>query len=90
MLGAIVVFDTTDAETFKKMGQWVKELKSYLPNEIPILIAGNKADLPNKAIDDEQAKAFARQNASQYYPTSAKSGFNVEEVFRALAESKNT
>ena len=59
-IGAIVVFDTTDAETFKKMGQWVKELKSYLPNEIPIIIAGNKADLGSKAIDDEQVKAFAR------------------------------
>ena len=54
------MFDTTAAETFKKMGQWVKELKSYLPNEIPIIIAGNKADLGSKAIDDEQVKAFAR------------------------------
>jgi small GTP-binding protein len=84
-IGAIVVFDTTDAETFKKMGQWVKELKSYLPNEIPIIIAGNKADLGSKAIDDEQVKAFARQNTSQYFPTSAKTGLNVEEAFVALA-----
>jgi GTPase SAR1 family protein len=51
--GAIVVFDTTDADTFKKMNQWVKELKSYLPNEIPIIIAGNKADLNNKAIEED-------------------------------------
>jgi small GTP-binding protein len=79
------VFDTTDAETFKKMGQWVKELKSYLPNEIPIIIAGNKADLGTKAVDEEQVKAFARQNASQYFPTSAKTGLNVEEAFVALA-----
>ena len=79
------MFDTTDAETFKKMGQWVKELKSYLPNEIPIIIAGNKADLGTKAVDEEQVKAFARQNVSQYFPTSAKTGLNVEEAFVALA-----
>ena len=48
-----MVFDTTDADTFKKMNQWVKELKSYLPNEIPIIIAGNKADLNTKAIEED-------------------------------------
>ena len=79
------MFDTTDVETFKKMSQWVKELKSYLPNDIPIIIAGNKADLNNKAVDDEQAKQYAIQNTSEYFPTSAKTGKNVEEIFRALS-----
>jgi len=35
------------------MNQWVSELKQYLPNEIPIMIAGNKADLgASKVIED--------------------------------------
>ena len=52
-LGAIVVYDCTDQDTFKKMNQWVSELKQYLPNEIPIMIAGNKADLgASKVIED--------------------------------------
>ena len=59
-----MVFDTTDADTFKKMNQWVKELKSYLPNEIPIIIAGNKADLNNKAIEEDMAQQYARENTS--------------------------
>ena len=54
------MFDTTDADTFKKMSQWVKELKSYLPNEIPIIIAGNKADLNIKAVDEDQVQQYAR------------------------------
>ena len=29
--GAVVVYDCTDPDTFKKMNQWVSELKQYLP-----------------------------------------------------------
>lgn len=47
-IGAVVVYDATDVDSFKKMNQWVTELRNYLPNEIPILIAGNKSDLYNQ------------------------------------------
>lgn len=88
-IGAIVVYDCTDADTFKKMNQWVAELKQYLPSDIPILIAGNKADLFGSiAIDNDTASAYARSQGSQYFPTSAKSGNNVNEIFQALAASK--
>ncbi|TNV76209.1 hypothetical protein FGO68_gene4357 [Halteria grandinella] len=88
--GAVVVYDCTDADTFKKMNQWVSELRQYLPQEVPIMIAGNKADLgassSTKKIDDEQAQTYARSVNSQYFPTSAKTGNNVDEIFHALAK----
>lgn len=78
----MVVYDCTDEDTFKKMNQWVAELKQYLPAEIPILIAGNKADLSqSKKIEDKTAEDYARSVGSQYFPTSAKSGHNVHEIF---------
>ena len=46
-IGAVVVYDCTEPDSFKKMGQWVAELQNYLPSGIPILIAGNKTDLYN-------------------------------------------
>ena len=87
----MVVYDCTDADTFKKMNQWVGELRQYLPNEVPIIIAGNKTDLgtaSSKKIDDEQAQQYARSVNSTYFTTSAKTGVNVEEIFHALAKSK--
>jgi len=52
--GAVVVYDCTDADTFKKMNQWVSELRQYLPAQVPIMIAGNKADLnQSKVISDD-------------------------------------
>ena len=53
------------------------------------MIAGNKADLnQSKVISDEQAQTYAKSVGSTYFPTSAKAGHNVEEIFQALARSK--
>lgn len=77
-IGAIVVYDATDVDSFKKMNQWVTELRNYLPAEIPILIAGNKSDLYNNiAIQEEMARNYAKSHNSQYFATSAKTGNGV-------------
>jgi GTPase SAR1 family protein len=34
----------------------MKELKTYLPEGTPILIVGNKCDLPNRQINIEDAE----------------------------------
>jgi GTPase SAR1 family protein len=38
------------------VGQWVKELRKYLPIETPIIIAGNKSDMSNRQIPLEEAE----------------------------------
>lgn len=83
------MYDSTEIDTFKKMNQWVSELRNYLPAEIPILIAGNKCDLfNNKAVDDETAKKYAKNHNSDYFATSAKTGAGVSDLFTTLATSK--
>ena len=42
---AIVVYDITQANSFKTLKNWVDELKTKGPKDIAIAIAGNKADL---------------------------------------------
>ena len=60
-IGAIVVYDATEPETFKRMNQWVTELRQYLPAETPIVIAGNKSDLYNNLkIEEDNAAQFAK------------------------------
>ena len=68
------------------MNQWVVELKQYLPPETPIIIAGNKSDLYNNLkIDEETVKQYAKSQNTRFYPTSAKTGQNVAEIFNDLA-----
>lgn len=59
-LGAIVVYDCSDADTFKKMSAWVAELKNYLSPNTPIIIAGNKCDSKAKVVTEEEARNYAK------------------------------
>ena len=45
LIGALVVYDITDVDSFHKMELWVKELRQQLGNQVPIIIVGNKSDL---------------------------------------------
>lgn len=56
-----------------------------------MLLIGNKSDLEAKRqIDYDTANSYATQNKMKYYETSAKIGYNVDEIFMFLAkEIKN-
>lgn len=57
--GALLVYDITDAESFNKVKNWVKELRKIVGTEIVIVIAGNKIDLEkNRHVNVEEAERF--------------------------------
>ncbi len=43
-IGAIVLFDISDKESYNTIGRWVKEYKAICP-DMPVLPVGNKYDL---------------------------------------------
>jgi len=45
--GAIIVFDVTNKESFRRVTHWEQVLLQKLRQHIPILIIGNKIDLEN-------------------------------------------
>lgn len=56
-LGALVVYDITDPDSFKKVKMWVKELRKMVGDHIVICIAGNKVDLEkNRQVQHEEAR----------------------------------
>lgn len=83
--GALIVYDQTDVDSFAKVKTWAIELRKYLEGDTPIVIAGNKCDLPTRAVDLAEAQAYARNNGFEHVGTSAKSGENVEETFAMIA-----
>jgi Ras-related protein Rab-2A len=50
------VYDITDLESWSKVSKWVKELQMYLPPDTPIIITGNKCDIPNRQIPIDEAE----------------------------------
>jgi Ras-related protein Rab-5C len=83
------VFDLTAKHSLKAAESWILELQKQGEDSLVIALAGNKADLKNKAEISEQDVNNLRAKYPKieiYKETSAKTGANVKEIFEALAE----
>lgn len=71
-----------------KAKEWIAELHRQADPNIVIALAGNKCDLAadDKAAPTKEAEAYAAQEGLLFIETSAKSGLNVTELFRLIAE----
>uniref|UniRef100_A0A8C6BE76 Uncharacterized protein n=1 Tax=Monodon monoceros TaxID=40151 RepID=A0A8C6BE76_MONMO len=72
---AAVVYDITNRETFARAKTWIKELQQQASPSIVIALAGNKADLANK-----------RMAENEEVQTSAKTAVNLNNLFLAIAK----
>ncbi|XP_077169865.1 ras-related protein Rab-17 [Paroedura picta] len=84
---ALLVYDITSKETFEKAKVWLSELEQeFLQNEIIIILVGNKHDLSEvREVTTEEAREFANTKSILYMETSAKSDYQVTELFTTLA-----
>ncbi|XP_065573068.1 ras-related protein Rab-21-like [Artemia franciscana] len=80
--GAILVYDITDKESFKRVQNWIKELRKMLGEEVCILIAGNKIDLESeRAINLATCESYADTVGAHHVSTSAKINKGIDELF---------
>uniref|UniRef100_K3WDS7 Ras-related protein Rab-21 n=1 Tax=Globisporangium ultimum (strain ATCC 200006 / CBS 805.95 / DAOM BR144) TaxID=431595 RepID=K3WDS7_GLOUD len=85
--GALLVYDITDEESFKKVRTWVKELRRIVGDDIDIAIAGNKVDLQrNRKVDEDEARRYAESVGATHFNTSAKLNRGLEDVFVDLTK----
>ena len=83
--GAVITFDCTRIDTFKKAGEWFKELNEFSENNPTIILVGNKCDLDNKCISNDDARELAKKYNGIFLEVSALSGLNINEIFTTLA-----
>ncbi|XP_060113842.1 ras-related protein Rab-17 [Heteronotia binoei] len=84
---ALLVYDIARKESFEKAKVWLSELdKEFLQNEIVIILVGNKVDLSEeREVTIQEATEFAKTKCILYMETSAKSDYQVTELFMTLA-----
>jgi len=85
---AIVVYDITNAQSYQRAMAWITELRERAPGVKVIALAGNKSDLSQqRAVSEQDAKAYAQENGILFMETSAKVATNILDIFTAIAES---
>ena len=84
--GAVAVCDVTNRETLEELRYWKKALTD-VAGDVPLVFVGNKADLENSAVvREDDVKSLSSKYDAPAFMGSAKTGQNVETVFKALAE----
>jgi GTPase SAR1 family protein len=82
---AIILYDLTKKDSLTNLNKWCQEIRKSTKN-IPILLVGNKCDLPEQR---DVSADYVSQLKEQYSLTrtleiSAKTGTHVEEMFIEL------
>ncbi|MHA2334170.1 MAG: GTP-binding protein [Candidatus Hodarchaeales archaeon] len=100
VMGCLLVYDILRRETLDSTPYWVHEISKYSGyGAVPIILIGNKIDLRSDnpiALQPKHGRIMAeringivkKQGAScSHSETSAKTGENVDEIFKELART---
>eukprot|EP00759_Apiculatamorpha_spiralis_P026947 PhF_6_TR29860/c0_g1_i1/m.43813/K07889/RAB5C; Ras-related protein Rab-5C len=84
---AIVVYDITSPESYKRAKSWLQELRMSGEPNIVMALVGNKSDLAQqRKIETAEASKYAEEEGIIFMETSAKTGANVNELFLAIGK----
>ncbi|KAL5242426.1 hypothetical protein ACI65C_009836 [Semiaphis heraclei] len=83
----LLLYDVTNKVSFDNIRAWLSEIRDYANDQVVIMLIGNKADCnPNdRMVKREDGEQLAKEYSVTFMETSAKSGFNVEIAFMAVA-----
>ena len=82
---AIIQFDITRSKTFENVDKWLTDLNQSIQKKLPVVLIANKVDMDDHEVTAEEIKEKAASLNCPYLITSAKTGSNVNEVFKYAA-----
>ena len=80
----IVVFDMTDKSTLNQAQNIIETERDNYESYVLWYLVGNKQD-GNISVSLEEVQQYCKQNDLIYFETSAKTGYNVKELFDDIA-----
>ncbi|KAF2074594.1 hypothetical protein CYY_004101 [Polysphondylium violaceum] len=84
--GVIIVYDMTDQNSYNNVMLWMQEIQRYAVFGVSRVLVGNKFDQDDrKIVSYNTAKEYADSLGIPFLEASAKTGFNVEQIFSTMA-----
>ena len=83
--GAAVVCDLTRPKTANSVPVWIDYLSQFTSSGLPYIIVGNKIDLEEKTVSEDDIKKLAGDHP--YFLASAKTGEVVEDFFNQITNT---
>ncbi len=84
--GILAVADYTQRSTLDELATWVRSVER-VAGQVPLVIAVNKMDRASEAaFEPSEIDDLAARLRCRHFMTSAKTGENVEAVFRELGD----
>eukprot|EP00750_Incisomonas_marina_P002229 INCI12159.3.p1 GENE.INCI12159.3~~INCI12159.3.p1 ORF type:complete len:200 (+),score=35.28 INCI12159.3:176-775(+) len=86
--GIIVLFDTTNFESFEHVPNWLDEIRHSCREEVCIIVVGNKSDLVDKReVSHENTQLLSQELGVTILEASAQSDWNVQKSFSLLTSA---
>lgn len=83
--GFLCVFAVNNINSFQEVNQYREQIKRVKDDEhVPMVLVGNKIDLPHPTVKNEDASNKAKEFGIPYIETSAKTRQGVDDAFYTL------
>lgn len=83
--GFLIVFAVNNIKSFEDITTYREQIKRIKDaEEVPMVMVGNKCDLPTRQVDMQQARDVARNYGIPFIETSAKTRMGVDDAFYTL------
>ena len=83
--GILVVYDITNRKSFECLTSWLIDIENKGNKNMYKILIGNKCDLEDKReVKREEGEDFANKNGMDFFETSAKTTYYVQEAFDKL------
>jgi len=93
---AIFVYDVGDPESLEGVRKWLFELRQVNNEPCKLILVGNKIDIEQRKVTEQEAKEFATKNEMKYYEVSVRKNENVygfyyeciENIYNSIKEGE--
>ena len=75
----------TNRDSFENVNTWFSDVKENAKfSQIPVYLIGNKIDLPNREISQDEAVEYCKSLGMKYFEISCKINMNVTEIINRM------